>query len=164
MTLWFRGDAQVREAVAARLACPAEHEPHCEFVCVRRDLLPARDELAAWSRELATDVLWMAVQPAVDAFEYVHYRGGASLRVLIYGSRVERLWEVIEGHPQPWEMWRRPPKLGSGNFSFHGDPAAEVTRHYRLAGMGVPEARQPPPKKRPQARPSKSEKRRKPNP
>lgn len=161
MTLWFRGAAQLRDDLAARLAVAVEHEAHCAFVCVRRDRMPAREELTAWSRELATDVLWMAVQPAVDAFEYLHYRGGDVVRVLIYGSSVERVWEVVEGSAQPWETWRRPPKLGSGNFSFHGDPAAEVTRHYRLAGMGVPLDKQPVPKKRPQAKPYKPEKRKK---
>ena len=161
MTLWFRGGAELVEPVAARVGSAPEHEAHCAFVCVRGDVMPARDKLAAWSAELATDVLWMAVQPAVDAFEYLHYRAGAVLRVLVYGANVERLWEMIEGHAQPWETWRRPPKLGSGNFSFHGDIAAEVTRHYRLGGMGVPRERQPPPKKRPQARPYKIEKRKK---
>jgi hypothetical protein len=161
VTLWFRGGAELVDPVAARTGGAVEHEPHCAFVCVRGDVMPERTSLAAWSQELATDVLWMAVQPAVDAFEYVHYRGGAVLRVLVYGSTVERLWEAVEGHPQPWETWRRPPKLAGGNFSFHGDPAAEVVRHYRLAGMGVPVERQPAPKKRPQAKPYKIEKRKK---
>lgn len=161
MTLWFRGGADLVEAVAARTSGAPVHEAHCAFVCVRGDVMPTRATLATWSTELATDVLGMAVQPAVDTFEYVHYRGGAVVRVLVYGANIERMWETIEGQPQPWETWRRPPKICSGNFSFHGDPAAEVTRHYRLAGMGVPLERQPPPKKRPQSKPYKIEKRKK---
>ena len=60
--------------------------------------------LAALSARLHTDVIWLAFQSVVDAFEYHHWRDGALLRSLVYGFReAERTWERVEGTPEPWE-------------------------------------------------------------
>jgi hypothetical protein len=158
VSLWIRRHADLAARVGTRRLVD---EAHCDFVKASGDASPPREVMTQLSRELATDVLWLSVQPAVDAFEYVHYKAGSVLRVLVYGCTEERVWEAIEGAPQPWETWRRPPKLGSMNFSFHGEAAAAIARHYRLSGLGVPVEKQPAPKKKPPAKPYKIEKRRK---
>lgn len=157
MSIWIRRSAALSPAALGTRRI--DDEAHCAFAKVSGDVSPPRELMLQLSRELATDVLWLATQPAVDAFEYLHYRNGALVRELVYGCTEERVWERVEGAAQPWETWRRPPKLASMNFSFHGDAAAEIVRHYRLSGMGVPVEKQPAPKRRPPAKPYKIEKR-----
>jgi hypothetical protein len=107
-TLWLRGDAGFAREATAELSAPL-----------------ARMRAAA-------EAIWVASQPELEAFEYVHARGGQIVRELVYGCTQERIWERVEGAAEPWELWRRPPKLGSANFSFRGDPVAAITAHFKL--------------------------------
>ena len=65
---------------------------------------PPTDNLLKLSSELNTDVIWLSFQSAVDAFEFHHWRAGATVRSLVFGCyREERTWERAEGEPEPWE-------------------------------------------------------------
>ena len=68
--------------------------------------LPAPEaELCGLSLRLDTDVLWLAFQSVVDAFEYQHWRSGVHLRSLVFGCYgEERTWERAEGEAEPWEQ------------------------------------------------------------
>jgi hypothetical protein len=64
---------------------------------------PERD-LKELSFELKTDVIWLSLQSAVDAFQFHHWRAGKQLRSLVFGCFVEeRTWERVEGEAEPWE-------------------------------------------------------------
>ena len=106
--LWIRGDAGFVAHAAADLTAP---------VAVLRS---------------APEAIWLVSQQELEAFEYLHHRAGQVARALVYGCTQERIWERIEGAAEPWEIWRRAPKLGSANFSFHGDPVAAIARHFKL--------------------------------
>jgi hypothetical protein len=67
-----------------------------EYVAPERDLM----EL---SSRLKTDVLWLAFQSVVDAFQFHHWRAGEHLRSLVYGVMSQGTWERAEGTPEPWE-------------------------------------------------------------
>jgi len=108
-SLWVRGTAGFAREAASGLSAP-------------------KDRLRA-----APEAIWIASQPELEAFEYVHARAGQIVRELVYGCTQERVWERVEGAAEPWEVWRRPPKLGSANFSFRGDPVAAITAHFKLA-------------------------------
>ncbi len=85
----------------------AEIESSAAFVGVRMsgDTFepPPETDLAALSLTLETEVIWLAFQSAVDAFEFYHWRSGECLRALVYGFEEERTWERVEGRPEPWE-------------------------------------------------------------
>ena len=60
--------------------------------------------LANLSAQLGTDVMWMSLQSAVDAFQFHHWKAGKHIRSLVYGCfQEERTWERAEGEPEPWE-------------------------------------------------------------
>ncbi|QEH34919.1 hypothetical protein OJF2_34640 [Aquisphaera giovannonii] len=65
---------------------------------------PPGEALRALSARLGTEVLWLAYQSVVDAFEYHRWDRGARLRSLVFGCHAEeRTWERSEGEPEPWE-------------------------------------------------------------
>jgi hypothetical protein len=82
-------------------------EPGMQFYAVDDPLCgypPPESELLELSVRLAADVLWLAFQSVVDAFEYHHWRAGAHLRSLVFGCYGQELtWERSEGQPEPWE-------------------------------------------------------------
>jgi len=65
---------------------------------------PPADELAELSSDLATDVIWLSFQSALDGFQFHHWRSGQCVRSLVYGCfEQERTWERVEGAAEPWE-------------------------------------------------------------
>jgi len=61
------------------------------------------DELLFLSQTLLTDVLWITFQSAADAFEFHHWKAGKLLRSLIFGGKVQGIWERVDGVPEAWE-------------------------------------------------------------
>ena len=81
-------------------------EPEMRFYRVedRPWTRPPEAGLRELSARLSTDVLWLAFQSVVDAFEYHHWRDGALLRTLVFGCYGgEGTWERAEGRIEPWE-------------------------------------------------------------
>jgi hypothetical protein len=75
----------------------AVDQPESRFEC-------PEVELCDLSASLRTDVIWLAFQSVVDAFEFHHWRDGKHLRSLVYGCfEQERTWERVEGSGEPWE-------------------------------------------------------------
>ena len=70
-----------------------------------QDFEPPRERLAEFSAEFCTDVIWLGFQSVVDAFQFIHWQNGRTLRVLVYGcfGPDERTWEEISGDAEPWE-------------------------------------------------------------
>jgi len=65
---------------------------------------PPLAELKDLSKRLTTDVIWLAFQSVVDAFEFHHWNNGVYLRGLAYGCYVEeRTWDQVYGEAEPWE-------------------------------------------------------------
>ncbi len=101
--------AEVEKAVPAiRKDFPeAEIEQFEDFVGVRMDdeAFEAPEQiLANLSAQLRTDVMWMSLQSAVDAFQFHRWKDGKQMRSLVYGCfQEERTWERAEGQPEPWE-------------------------------------------------------------
>jgi hypothetical protein len=60
-----------------------------------------------WLREitiqLATEALWLVLQKQADAFAFQHWASGEVKRRLSYGVVQERVWEQVDGSPEPWE-------------------------------------------------------------
>jgi hypothetical protein len=75
---WIKGASVADTALAARLGAWRDRvaEEHSSYLRVENDDGPPRELMAALSGERQTDVLWVAVQSTVDAFELVHYRNG----------------------------------------------------------------------------------------
>jgi hypothetical protein len=65
---------------------------------------PPMQLLQLLSSELNTQVVWLAFQKQVDAFEYARWENGTLMRHLVFGCyEQERAWEHVEGEPEPWE-------------------------------------------------------------
>jgi hypothetical protein len=69
------------------------------------DYDPPESKLRLLSAQLKTDVLWLAFQSVVDAFQFHHWIAGTHVRSLVYGcgGPEERMWERVEGKAEPWE-------------------------------------------------------------
>ena len=106
---------------------------------------PTRAELAELSKTHATDVIWLVAHDASGAFDYAHYKAGALVREIVHGCFEENLWEKLSGLAEPWEAWRRPPKLGK----YDPIPAVEIAQRVR-AHFGLGTAVAPNPKPKPQ--------------
>jgi hypothetical protein len=92
--------------IAVRAEFPtAEIQSSAEFISaiVSDDRVPA-PILTRLSSTFHTDVFWLRFQSVVDAFEYYHWFDGTLVRALVYGCMQERIWERIEGTPEPWEQ------------------------------------------------------------
>lgn len=93
---------------AIREAYPtAITERHTQFFAIDRALHESdcpEDELRSLAARLKTDVIWLSFQSTVQAFKFFHWHNDAQLRYLVYGCTQERLWERIEGDPEPWEQ------------------------------------------------------------
>jgi hypothetical protein len=73
-------------------------------VVLWHDFNPPDDALERLSRELKTEVIWLAFQKITDAFEYQHWENGTRLRHLVFGCYdQERTWERVDGEPEAWE-------------------------------------------------------------
>ncbi len=93
-------------AAAVRAAYPEAYtEPGSEFYAAEQTWFkPPVDDLTRLSAQLGTDVIWLAFQSAVDAFEFQRWQAGRLVRSLVYGCYGdERTWERAEGEPEPWE-------------------------------------------------------------
>jgi hypothetical protein len=64
------------------------------------DLYAPRELLQELSTHFATDVLWIALQSAVDAFSFEHWCVGDCSRRLVRGYVDQYLWEA---EAEPWE-------------------------------------------------------------
>lgn len=87
------------------------------------------------SRDLQTDVLWLAFQSVVDAFAFEHWRNGICGRRLIFGCfDAERTWEQIEGDAEAWESEAlESPQIGHFGGSVDGrETARAVAAFYQL--------------------------------
>lgn len=80
-------------------------EEFISFVLPDEEFEPPMKDLAQWSADLATEVIWLSFQSVVDAFQFHHWRGGSLLRSLVFGcyGEEERLWNEVEGQQEPWE-------------------------------------------------------------
>jgi hypothetical protein len=73
-------------------------------VVLWHDFQPPEPLLARLSKDLKTQVIWLAFQKQVDAFGYARWENGARLRRLAFGCyEKERTWEQVDGEPEPWE-------------------------------------------------------------
>lgn len=72
-------------------------------VLSRDDIEPPEQKLAELSRQLGTEVIWVAFQTTAESFIFHHWRAGSQLRALWYGCANEGTWERIEGEAEPWE-------------------------------------------------------------
>jgi hypothetical protein len=83
----------------------AEIQSSVEFISaiVSDDRVPT-PILTRLSSTFHADVFWLSFQSVVDAFEYYHWHDGTLVRALVYGCMQERIWERIEGIPEPWEQ------------------------------------------------------------
>jgi hypothetical protein len=129
-------DAETDAAVGA--AYPEAYtEPGSEFYAAEQTgFEPPEDDLARLSARLGTDVLWLAFQSVVDAFEFHHWRAGRLVRSLVYGChREERTWERAEGESEPWEAGAifGPEQLAHALRYADEAAAAELRRIWRAA-------------------------------
>ena len=84
----------------------AVFEPLTEFIGAVIDppnFEPPEASLAELSARFATDVIWLCYQTTANAFMFYHWRGGALVRVLEYGSADEGVWCRAEGTAEDWE-------------------------------------------------------------
>ncbi len=106
---YVRAQADNGEVIAAihEWIPDAEIEATPQFlgVMMPEDAFEAPEaELEALSSRFGTDVIWLAFQSVVDAFEFHHWRAGERVRTLVYGCfQEERTWERVEGQAEPWE-------------------------------------------------------------
>lgn len=120
----------------------AETEPGLEFYVIeqpRTAFEPPEAELAALSARLNTDVLWLTVQSAADAFGFHHWQGGKHLRTLVYGYAEQGVWERVEGEPEQWEREGLfdPQRLASRLEDANKKETAELNRIWREAELVV---------------------------
>ena len=111
-------------------------------------------ELAAWAKQLGTDVLWLSFQSVSDSFQFHHWHAGEHLRSLEYQINQEG-WERAEGTPEPWEpaaFEDIEPEAGSHEpFIDARETARAVGEHYQLPGwlpQRKPTSKKGPPKKK----------------
>jgi hypothetical protein len=120
-------------------------EAGSEFYGVEQGWLVPEAELARLSARLATDVLWLGFQTAVDAFQFYHWRSGKQLRALVDGCfKGERTWERAEGEPEEWEraVIFDPTYLAYALQNADSEHAEELQRIWREAEI-VPGRMQP---------------------
>lgn len=68
------------------------------------ELNPPESLLQEISANLDTQLIWLAFQKQVDAFEFLHWDKGQLRRRLTYGCyEQERTWEKVEGEAEAWE-------------------------------------------------------------
>src|SRR5688572_25411670 len=100
------GDNAASSAIRVKFpAAQMDSSPHFIGVRMADDAFEAPErDLAELSSQLSTDVIWLGLQSAVDAFQFHHWQAGKHLRSLVFGCFAEeRTWERIEGEPEPWE-------------------------------------------------------------
>lgn len=80
-------------------------ERSAEYIGIRMDdsFKVPEQFLSNLSSHLQTDVIWLAFQSTVDAFQFFHWQGGQLARALVYGCKEERTWEKAEGASELWE-------------------------------------------------------------
>ena len=105
---FYVGDRSENAVAAIRERFPAadmESSEHYLGVRLPDDAFePPESDLAELSTLFDTDVIWLAFQSTVDAFQFHHWRSGQHLRALVYGCfGEERTWERVEGRAEPWE-------------------------------------------------------------
>ena len=138
-SFYVRTDATGLERL--RVAVARHHQVSlddgCAFAEIKGEERVPLALLARLSSSFDTDVIWLAFQSVVDAFEYRHWRRGECVRELVYGCfESEREWEIVSGEPQPWEadaLWEE------GNLSESVDSretACAVAEHFRFSGWG----------------------------
>lgn len=106
--LYVRSSGDSTASAIRKVFPDAEFEVRQDFIGVP---LPADDygsptcDLAQLSTEFGTDVIWLAFQSVVDAFQFRHWRAGALVRSLVFGcyGEEERMWTEADGQPEPWE-------------------------------------------------------------
>src|SRR6188474_431621 len=78
---------------------------YCVVLWADETFDPPEQLLATLSRDLSTEVIWLAWQKQVDAFAFQRWVGGNVVRRLAYGiMEKERTWELVEGTSEPWEV------------------------------------------------------------
>jgi hypothetical protein len=96
---------RLRDAVGE--AADIHHSPgsaYCVVLWPDETFRPPEELSRSLSRDLATEVVWLAWQKQVDAFAFQRWVDGKSVRRLAYGMMErERTWEVVDGTPEPWE-------------------------------------------------------------
>jgi hypothetical protein len=56
------------------------------------------------SRELNTEIIYLAFSSVTDSLQFTHSIHGKTLRHIQYGMYIEQgLWEEVAGNPEPWE-------------------------------------------------------------
>jgi hypothetical protein len=134
---WIRDAAVDDVELAAKLGSWRDRiaERSGSFLRVENDDAPPRELLTELSLSRHTDVLWIAAQSTVDAFELLHFRDGRLVRELVNGCyRDERTWERVVGDPEPWEAWDEPPVVGRFAPLDAVGVALRVFDHYGLYG------------------------------
>jgi hypothetical protein len=105
--IYIRATERRQVAAVRRRYRQAYTEEGSEFYAVdaaRTGYVPNESDLSAFSERLATDVLWLGFQSAVDAFQFHHWSSGKHARALVFGFfEKERTWERVEGNPESWE-------------------------------------------------------------
>jgi len=97
-------------ATAASLLVDQPHafaESGSTFYAIEKSIeeyQPPVVEMGDLSKRFKTDVIWLAFQSVVDAFEFHHWHNGVYLRGLVYGCYgEERTWDQVRGEAEPWE-------------------------------------------------------------
>jgi hypothetical protein len=135
-SFWIRGGQDT--VLGARLGAWRDVEVDGAWLQVTNDHEPPRELMAELSRTGKTDVLWVSYQSVVDAFEFLHYQGGALVRELVYGCEDSQVWERVSGKRQPWEPWPDDPVIGE----MEPFPRVwDVFEHHGLLGASGKEGR-----------------------
>ena len=80
------------------------HEPSRTIIVETSDEVEMRYAAEKVAQETELEVTALAIVNSMDAFLYEHYVKGKLKRRLNFGMfGKERLWNTIEGEPEPWE-------------------------------------------------------------
>ena len=117
-----------------------EGNPWCQVAPLSFERL--MDVGKSLATHLRTQVVVIAYQSVVDSFAYVRFaRNGRRLRHLQYGCFEERVWEVAEGRPEPWEeeiLWTPDERVWA--YLVRDEPGIEQSYETRelVLGSGQP--------------------------
>jgi hypothetical protein len=97
--------AEMLDAVRSAVGADGTvYDQNTHAVVLWREFHPPEQLLGRLSRDLNTQVIWLAFQKQVDAFAYERWENGTRLRRLAFGCYdKERTWEQVDGEPEAWE-------------------------------------------------------------
>jgi hypothetical protein len=104
--LYVRCDDQTAVVQLSRRFPDASIEPPSAFASVPmvsdEPMVPA--ELDRISKELGTEIIYLAFSSVTDSFQFTRSISGSTVRHLQYGMYVEQgLWEEVGGSAEEWE-------------------------------------------------------------